>query len=119
MSTSDSSLLAGASVVTQNLFPLFGKKLDRTAKSSGRASWLAINGFIGIVIAVSAAVIYELGVVAWTLLLVGLFVPFAFGMYWKKAKPVVAAWLRAWRLDILGASSPGWLTSLAWAAIPP
>jgi Na+/proline symporter len=39
MSTSDSSLLAGASVVTQNLFPLFGKKLEPEAKSSGRASW--------------------------------------------------------------------------------
>lgn len=84
MSTADSSLLAGASVVTQNLFPLFGKKLD----SKGEVRWtrimVGISGAVGIVIALSAAVIYELGVVAWSLLLVGLFSPFALGMYWKK-----------------------------------
>jgi Na+/proline symporter len=85
MSTSDSSLLAGASIVTQNLFPLFGKKLDANSEVRWTRIMVGVNGFVGIVIAVSAAVIYELGVVAWTLLLVGLFVPFAFGMYWKKA----------------------------------
>jgi len=98
MSTSDSSLLAGASVVTQNLFPLFGKKLDPISEVKWTRIMVGINGFIGIVIAVSAAVIYELGVVAWTLLLVGLFVPFAFGMYWKKANSygAVAAVLGGW-----------------------
>ena len=85
MSTSDSSLLAGASVVTQNLFPVFGKKLDSKSEVKWTRIMVGVNGFVGIVVAVSASVIYELGVVAWTLLLVGLFVPFAFGMYWKKA----------------------------------
>jgi SSS family solute:Na+ symporter len=95
MSTSDSSLLAGASVVTQNLFPLFGKKLEGKEEVKWTRIMVGINGAIGIVIAVSASVIYELGVVAWTLLLVGLFVPFAFGMYWKKANEYggVAAFL--------------------------
>ena len=98
MSTSDSSLLAGASVVTQNLFPLFGKKLDPISEVKWTRIMVGINGFIGIVIAVSAAVIYELGVVAWTLLLVGLFVPFAFGMYWKKSNSygAVASVLGGW-----------------------
>ncbi len=98
MSTSDSSLLAGASVVTQNLFPLFGKKLDPVSEVKWTRIMVGVNGFIGIVIAVSAAVIYELGVVAWTLLLVGLFVPFAFGMYWKKANSYggVASVLGGW-----------------------
>jgi SSS family transporter len=85
MSTADSSLLAGASVVTQNLFPLFGKKLKPEEEVKWTRIMVGINGFIGIIIAITASVIYELGVVAWTLLLVGLFVPFAFGMYWKKA----------------------------------
>lgn len=85
MSTSDSSLLAGASVVTQNLFPLFGKKLDAINEVKWTRIMVLINGIIGVVVALYAQVIYELGVVAWTLLLVGLFVPFAFGMYWKKA----------------------------------
>lgn len=98
MSTSDSSLLAGASVVTQNLFPLFGKKLDAVSEVKWTRIMVGINGFIGIVIAIWASVIYELGVVAWTLLLVGLFVPFAFGMYWKKANSYggLAAVLGGW-----------------------
>ncbi len=98
MSTSDSSLLAGASVVTQNLFPLLGKKLDAVSEVKWTRIMVGINGFIGIVIAIWASVIYELGVVAWTLLLVGLFVPFAFGMYWKKANSYggLAAVLGGW-----------------------
>jgi SSS family transporter len=85
MSTADSSLLAGASVVTQNLFPFFGRRLNPVEEVRWTRIMVAVNGAIGIVIAVSAAVIYELGVVAWSLLLVGLFSPFALGMYWKKA----------------------------------
>ncbi len=98
MSTSDSSLLAGASVVTQNLFPLFGKHLDPTEEVKWTRIMVGINGFIGIVFALTAQIIYELGVVAWTLLLVGLVTPFIFGMYWKKANgygavsAVVAGW---------------------------
>ena len=85
MSTSDSSLLAGASVVTENLMPMLGFKLTSEGKVKWVRIWIAIIGFVAILIAISAAVIYELGVVAWTVLLVGLFIPFAFGMYWKKA----------------------------------
>ncbi len=84
MSTSDSSLLAGASVVTQNLFPLFGKQLDAKSEVKWTRIMVAISGAVGIIVAISAAVIYELGVIAWSLLLVGLFSPFALGMYWKK-----------------------------------
>ncbi len=84
MSTSDSSLLAGASVVTQNLFPLFGKRLNEKEEVKWTRIMVAIDGVIGLIIAITAAVIYELGVVAWSLLLVGLFAPFALGMYWKK-----------------------------------
>jgi Na+/proline symporter len=77
---------------------LFGKKLDPVSEVKWTRIMVGVNGFIGIVIAVSAAVIYELGVVAWTLLLVGLFVPFAFGMYWKKANSYggVASVLGGW-----------------------
>ena len=85
MSTSDSSLLAGASVVTENLMPMLGKKLTDTEKVKWTRIWVGIIGFVAVIIAMTAAVIYELGVVAWSLLLVGLFTPFALGMYWKKA----------------------------------
>jgi SSS family transporter len=99
MSTSDSSLLAGASVVTQNLFPLFGKKLEGKEEVKWTRIMVGINGLIGIVFALTAQVIYELGVVAWTLLLVGLVAPFIFGMYWKKGNgygavsAVVGGWV--------------------------
>jgi SSS family transporter len=86
MSTSDSSLLAGASAVTENLIPLItGKKLDGKKALWATRIMVLVNGIIALAIALWAQTIYELSVVAWTLLLVGLFTPFAFGMYWKKA----------------------------------
>jgi SSS family transporter len=86
MSTSDSSLLAGASAVTENLIPLItGKKLDGKKALWATRIMVVVNAAIGLAIALWAQTIYELSVVAWTLLLVGLFTPFALGMYWKKA----------------------------------
>jgi SSS family solute:Na+ symporter len=86
MSTSDSSLLAGASAVTENLIPLItGKKLEGKKALWATRIMVVVNAAIGLSIALWAQTIYELSVVAWTLLLVGLFTPFALGMYWKKA----------------------------------
>jgi SSS family transporter len=86
MSTSDSSLLAGASAVTENLIPLItGKKLEGNKALWATRIMVVVNAAIGLSIALWAQTIYELSVVAWTLLLVGLFVPFSMGMYWKKA----------------------------------
>lgn len=86
MSTSDSSLLAGASAVTENLIPLItGKKLEGKKALWATRIMVIVNAVIGLSIALWAQTIYELSIVAWTLLLVGLFTPFALGMYWKKA----------------------------------
>jgi len=86
MSTSDSSLLAGASAVTENLIPLItGKKLEGMKAVWATRTMVIVNAAIGLAIALWAQTIYELSIVAWTLLLVGLFSPFALGMYWKKA----------------------------------
>jgi SSS family transporter len=86
MSTSDSSLLAGASAVTENLIPLItGKKLEGMKAVWATRIMVIVNAAIGLAIALWAQTIYELSIVAWTLLLVGLFSPFALGMYWKKA----------------------------------
>jgi len=105
MSTSDSSLLAGASAVTENLIPLItGKKL-----AGNRALWatrimVIVNAVIALSIALWAQTIYELSILAWSLLLVGLFVPFAFGMYWKKANSWggVSAFLGGFAVWIIG-----------------
>jgi SSS family transporter len=85
MSTSDSSVLAGASVVTENIMPLFWKNIEDKTKLLMTRIMVLVIGFISISIALWAGTIYKLAMVAWSLLLVGLFAPFAFGMYWKKA----------------------------------
>jgi Na+/proline symporter len=105
MSTSDSSLLAGASVVVENLYPMLGKKLSDRQKVIQTRVWVLIIGAMAVIIALSAATIYELGVLAWSLLLVGLFAPFALGMYWKKSNQIggVSAYIGgflAWALGI-------------------
>jgi SSS family transporter len=86
MSTSDSALLAGAAVCTENLFPLIsGKPLSERQKVRWTRIMVGVIGLLAILIAMTAATIYELGVLAWSLLLVGLFAPFALGMYWKRS----------------------------------
>lgn len=85
MSTSDSSVLAGASVVTENILPLFWKTITDKQKLWLTRVMVLVIGLISISIALWAGTIYKLAMVAWSLLLVGLFAPFAFGMYWKKA----------------------------------
>ena len=86
MSTSDSSLLAGASAVTENLIPVItGKKLEGSRALWATRVMVIVNAAIALAIGLWAQTIYELSILAWSLLLVGLFIPFAFGMYWKKA----------------------------------
>lgn len=124
MSTSDSSLLAGASVVTENMIPvIIGRKLSDKESLWGTRAMVVVNAAIGIVIALIASTIYDLAVLAWSLLLVGLFVPFSFGMYWKKANSsgAVAAFLGGflvWAISIWyfmnhGVGGPSTLTVCA------
>jgi len=85
MSTSDSSILAGASVVTENVLPLFRARMDDRQKLSWTRIMVLIIGFTSMVIGVLIANVYRLATISWAILLVGLFVPFAFGMYWTRA----------------------------------
>jgi SSS family transporter len=86
MSTSDSSILAGASVVTENIMPFFrSRKLDGRQQLAWTRIMVLINGSVSILIAVVISEMYRLAMIAWAVLLVGMFTPFAFGMYWKKA----------------------------------
>ncbi len=85
MSTSDSSILAGASVFTENIMPFFKIQMDDKTKLRWTRIMVVVIGLISITIALVAGTIYRLAMVAWSLLLVGLFAPFALGMYWNKA----------------------------------
>jgi len=106
MSTSDSSLLAGASAVTENLIPVItGKKLDSKSALWATRIMVIVNAVVALAIGLWAQTIYELSILAWSLLLVGLFIPFSFGMYWKKANSwgAVSAFLGGFAVWILAA----------------
>ena len=85
MSTSDSSILAGASVVTENVLPFFRSHVSESQKLRWTRIAVVVNGVISLAIALAVANIYRLATISWSVLLVGLFAPFAFGMYWRKA----------------------------------
>jgi solute:Na+ symporter, SSS family len=84
MSTSDSSILAGASVFTENIMPYLGKKMDEKSQLRWTRIMVAVIGVVSLLLGLYAETIYKLSVFAWTVILVGIFAPFALGMYWKK-----------------------------------
>lgn len=90
MSTSDSSLLAGATMFTQNIVkPLKPTISDKTQLSLTRIS-LLVSGVLSLLIAMFASTVYELAVLANTSILVGMVAPYLIGMYWKKANHIGA-----------------------------
>lgn len=85
MSTSDSSMLAGATMFTQNIVKVYKK--DLTDKEELRITRMAlvVSGIFSLAIALFASTIYKLAVMANTSILVGMAAPYLIGMYWKKA----------------------------------
>ncbi|HOB29190.1 MAG: sodium:solute symporter family protein [Dethiobacteria bacterium] len=84
MSSSDSALLAASSVIGCNLLRYF--KPDADSRLILKVTRLCIP-FIAIsslLIACYAQTIYMLAVISWSLILVGLFAPYAAGYFWKK-----------------------------------
>ena len=88
MSTSDSSMLAGATMFTENIVKPF--KADLSDKSQLLLTRLAllVSGVLSLVIAMYASTIYKLAVLANTSILVGMAAPYLIGMYWKKANHI-------------------------------
>ncbi|PKO21011.1 MAG: hypothetical protein CVU38_17025 [Chloroflexi bacterium HGW-Chloroflexi-1] len=90
MSTSDSSLLAGATMFTENIVKPFKPNIsDKTQLLLTRLS-LVISGIVSLLIAMYASTIYKLAVLANTSILVGMAAPYLIGMYWKKANHIGA-----------------------------
>lgn len=85
MSTSDSAILAGASVVTENILPHVYERVDDVEKLWWTRLMVILIGLGCIGVAIVVRETYYLAVMAWSVLLVGMFVPFAFGMYWPQA----------------------------------
>lgn len=90
MSTSDSSMLAGATMFTENIVKVFKPDLsDKTQLLLTRLA-LVVSGILSLSIALWAETIYELAVLANTCILVGMVAPYVIGMYWKKANHIGA-----------------------------
>ncbi|MDD2695629.1 MAG: sodium:solute symporter family protein [Anaerolineales bacterium] len=90
MSTSDSSMLAGATMFTENIVKVFKPDIsDKTQLMLTRLS-LLITGVISLLIALYAETIYRLAVLSCTAILVGMVAPYIIGMYWKKANHIGA-----------------------------
>lgn len=85
MSTSDSSLLAGATMFTENIVKVYKPNIsDKDTLRLTRIS-LLVSGAMSLGIALFASTIYKLAVMANTSILVGMAAPYLIGMYWKKA----------------------------------
>jgi SSS family transporter len=85
MSTSDSSMLAGATMFTENIYKVYRPNVsDKTQLWLTRLA-LLVSGIVSLAIAMFASTIYKLAVLANTSILVGMAAPYLIGMYWKKA----------------------------------
>jgi len=85
MSTSDSSMLAGSTMFTENIVKVFKPNIsDKTQLLLTRLG-LLVSGALSLLIAMYASTIYKLAVLANTSILVGMAAPYLIGMYWKKA----------------------------------
>lgn len=90
MSTSDSSMLAGATMFTENIVKVFKPDLSDKSQLFLTRMSLLVSGLISLVIALFAATIYKLAVLSNTAILVGMAAPYIIGMYWKKANQIGA-----------------------------
>jgi SSS family transporter len=85
MSSSDSAILAASSLIGYNGLKYF--KPDSTEEEQLKITriMVPIITVASLLLALYAETIYRLMVIAWTVLLVGLFAPYAAGYFWKKA----------------------------------
>lgn len=90
MSTSDSSLLAGSTMFTENVVRVFKPDLSDKAALMLTRYGLLVSGVFSLAIALFASTIYKLAVLANTSILVGMVAPYLIGMYWKKANHIGA-----------------------------
>lgn len=92
MSSADSSLLAGSSLLTNNVLRhLYPKENEQTFLKWNRAAIL-IFGVMSMILALYVQKIYVLMVNSWATLLVAILVPVTAALYWRKANRT-ATWV--------------------------
>ena len=85
MSSADSALLAASSVAGHNIFRYFKPRAGSALTLRVTRLCIPFIAVISLLIACYAGTIYMLIVIAWSLILVGLFAPFAAGYFWRKS----------------------------------
>jgi solute:Na+ symporter, SSS family len=90
MSSSDSALLAASSIIGYN--GLKYVKPEATGKETLKITrlFVPIVAISSLLLALYAETIYMLVVIAWSIILVGLFAPYAAGYFWKKCNEIGA-----------------------------
>lgn len=84
MSSADSALLAAASVVGRNVLRYIKPGAGSVLTLKVTRLCIPCIALLSLSIALYAETIYMLAVITWSLILVGLFAPFAAGYFWKK-----------------------------------
>ncbi len=108
MSSCDSALLAAASLISRNIFPLFHKDpSDQLTLTVARIA-IPVVGVIGILVALKARVVFDVIIDANILALTATTVPFIMAVWWKKANKTGA-------LSAMVAGFGTWLISRAIA----
>lgn len=91
MSSSDSAILAASSVLGYNGYKYLRPDATEKELLTVTRILVPIVTVVSLLLALYAATIYKLMVIAWSVLLVGLFAPYAMGYYWKKSNRL-GAW---------------------------
>lgn len=85
MSSSDSAILAASSVVGYNGYKYFKPEADQQQALKVTKITVPIVTVFSLVLAMYFQAIYNLMVIAWSVLLVSLFAPYVAAYFWKKA----------------------------------
>jgi len=106
MSSADSALLAASSVLGHNVLHYLKPAAGSGLTLKATRLCIPVIAALSLLIALYAQTIYMLAVITWSLILVGLFAPYAAGFFWKKcnqsgAVAALAGGLLSWVAAVL------------------
>ena len=109
MSTTDSALLAAASVFSVNILPLFKRQISDKQRLLATRISIPVFGILAVYVALEVRVVYELVMDSNSVKLVCVAVPFVAGVWWKRAN----------RAGVLASMATGFITWLIAIVVAP
>ncbi len=104
MSSSDSTLLAGATIISTNLLPLVHKDASDRQRLAVARSGIFVCGLVAVVVALNARFVFDNVLDSNLLMLAAIIVPFILGIWWKRAN-------RAGALSAMVVGITAWLAT--------